>query len=322
MSFIFSGQACGGPDVGYVETKALEDVLRSQRGRRPITLFGAVATSGAAFGPAMGRQAKGGLGAVMAVANARLGAWLPNPRHLHGISGLGEDVRSGGVTRKPNLPYWFREILGQYPLDERMVLTTDGGHIENLGLVELLRRRCTRILAFDASGAGATPTTLAEALVMAREELDVRVDLYGPDDKPLLDVKKFGADPFHRVAKDDSTLAERLAGVPVIRGWITYPEVGGSVGESVGTLVYGSLVLTSTTTWDVLEYGQRNPTFPNDGTDKQWFRSNTFAAYQQLGSDVASAMLAVADVPLPPAVAAPARRNWNFRLELSASPNE
>jgi hypothetical protein len=29
---------------------------------------------------------------------------------------------------------------------------TDGGHWENLGLVELLRRGCTKIYCFDAAG--------------------------------------------------------------------------------------------------------------------------------------------------------------------------
>lgn len=30
------------------------------------------------------------------------------------------------------------------------VLLTDGGHYENLGVFELLRRKCTKIIAFDA----------------------------------------------------------------------------------------------------------------------------------------------------------------------------
>lgn len=41
----------------------------------------------------------------------------------------------------------------------------------------------------------------------------------------------------------------------------------------------------------MLEYAQRNAVFPNDGTDKQWFRANTFTAYQQLGRRTGERML-------------------------------
>lgn len=297
VSFVFTATMCGGPRVEYVSTAELEAFL-GRRYRKPLTLFGAVATSGAAFGPAMGRQSKGGLGAVLAIANARLGAWLPNPRRLRELAALpAESWRVGALPRRPGLRWWFREIMGRYPLDNAMVLTTDGGHIENLGLVELLRRRCGRILCFDASGAGATPTTLAEAIVLAREELGVRIELFAPNGDPLLDAKEFGADPLRRSPKDEAKLGERLARFPVVAGTIHYPAVdvdGTKVPASTGQLIYGTLGLTDRTTWDVLEYAQRNPTFPNDGTDKQWFRANTFAAYQQLGRDVADAMLATA----------------------------
>ncbi|MEO7572835.1 MAG: hypothetical protein ABIX10_10390 [Acidimicrobiales bacterium] len=304
VSFVFSGSGCGGPRTGYVGTADLEDQLG--RYRSPITLYGAVATSGAAFGPAMGRQSKGGLGAVLAIANARLGAWLPNPLRMHELAQIPADERRvGSMPRRPGLQWWLREILGRYPLDASMVLTTDGGHIENLGLVELLRRRCDRILCFDASGAGATPTTLAEAVVLAREELGVMIDLYAPNGDPLLEASDFGADPLRRVLKDEPKLADRLAKFPVIVGEVHYPpevdDTGKAIPAEPGRLVYGTLALTERTTWDVLEYAHRNPTFPNDGTDQQWFRANTFAAYHQLGRDVAAAMVATAETfPTPP----------------------
>lgn len=295
LPFVFSAGTCGGPDVGYVRTEALEWLLGKER-RGVMTLFGAVATSGAAFGPAMGRHSKGGLGAVMAIANARLGAWIPNPRHLVNVSELRSratvaNVRAGSLTTWPRLGYWIREIFGQYPPDGRLVLTTDGGHYENLGLLELLRRRCARVAVFDASGAGATPTTLAEAVVLAREELDVAIELFLPDGTPLLDVDNFGADPLRRSLGGDQ-LKARIAAQPVLRGRIHYPKVG-DAEAFVGELCYGTLVLAGDDArdWDVLEYAQRNPVFPNDGTDQQWFRANTFAAYHQLGRRVAARML-------------------------------
>ena len=57
-----------------------------------------------------------------------------------------------------------------------MLLCTDGGHYDNLGLVELLRRRCKLIYCIDASGA-ALPLAdaLAGAITLAREELGVEI---------------------------------------------------------------------------------------------------------------------------------------------------
>jgi hypothetical protein len=48
--------------------------------------------------------------------------------------------------------YTIKELLGWYNAQDRFVFITDGGHWENLGLVELLRRGCTTILCVDASG--------------------------------------------------------------------------------------------------------------------------------------------------------------------------
>lgn len=298
LPFVFSARACGGPELGYVDTQTLEAVLGRER-RKPITLFGAVATSGAAFGPAMGRHSKGGLGAIMAIANARLGTWLPNPYHLAALIKDGRPFRLWSLTTWPRLSYWLREIVGQYPVDAKLTLVTDGGHVENLGLLELLRRRCTRIICLDASGAGATPTTLAEAVALAREELGVTIAMRipGEDEVPLIDIVNAGADPLGRKL-DGESLAGRIAKHPVLEGRISYPAVG-NVPASGGRLYYGTLALAGAGAedWDVLEYAQRNPLFPNDGTDQQWFRADTFTAYQQLGRRTVERILEIADKP-------------------------
>ena len=41
-------------------------------------------------------------------------------------------------------------MLGQLSEKRKSVYLTDGGHIENLGIYELLRRRCRVIIAVDA----------------------------------------------------------------------------------------------------------------------------------------------------------------------------
>ena len=46
--------------------------------------------------------------------------------------------------------YFVAELFGLLSDQFKSVYLTDGGHIENLGIYELLRRRCRVIIAVDA----------------------------------------------------------------------------------------------------------------------------------------------------------------------------
>src|SRR5207247_2608745 len=65
--------------------------------------------------------------------------------------------------------------------DDRWMYVTDGGHYENLGLVEILRSGSREIYCFDASG-DSTDTfgTLADAMRLAREELKIEIGAFDP----------------------------------------------------------------------------------------------------------------------------------------------
>ena len=80
-SFTFSPTAIGGPLVGAEPTSTYERVLGMNR-KRDITLAAAVAMSGAALSPSMGKQTRRPLTFLMALANVRLGVWVPNPRYV------------------------------------------------------------------------------------------------------------------------------------------------------------------------------------------------------------------------------------------------
>jgi hypothetical protein len=88
---------------------------------------------------------------------------------------------------RPGLRYLFHEVIGHYDTTDPFIHVSDGGHWENLGLVEALRRRHRRIVVIDASGdhfsaaangSGIGLTTLYEAVDLARIELftEVKVD--------------------------------------------------------------------------------------------------------------------------------------------------
>ncbi len=138
--------------------------------RRLATPSGAAAVSGAAFTSAMGRHSYGTTNALLAALNLRLGVWMPNPRYV-----LEDQQR----FKRPRLGYLVKELFGRYDLADPYLYVTDGGHWENLGLVELVRRRCKWITCVDASGDRVGSFgTLREAVTLARVacHADIEID--------------------------------------------------------------------------------------------------------------------------------------------------
>lgn len=144
-----------------------------------ISLATAVAISGAAASPNMGYHSSPAMAFLMTVFNVRLGWWLRNPRRrpdapsvLETFAGVLGYVPQGGRLRSPwevltgspaktnpSVPKFgplrlLDELLGQANDTSRYVYLTDGGHFDNMGLYELVRRRCRRIIVCDAEADG------------------------------------------------------------------------------------------------------------------------------------------------------------------------
>ena len=56
------------------------------------------------------------------------------------------------MLHRPRPEYLWKELFGRNRIDDKFLYVTDGGHYENLGLVELPRRGCGTIYCFDACG--------------------------------------------------------------------------------------------------------------------------------------------------------------------------
>ena len=281
VSFTLADDWIGGPDVGWARTAALERRTAGQL-RRDLTVQAAVAISGAAFASAMGRQARA-YQTFFALSGARLGAWLPNPDFLYQIRGDDPDWRAPRLPRLRRLPYLFREVFGSYALDDRLLYCTDGGHYENLGLVELLRHRCRLVYCLDASGDSPPfATTLAEAIMLAYEELGVRVDL-GEGAEDLVPGRGAALDPGDPLGP----LAARMSKAGVVVGRIRYPEPvrwdGLPRPSRDGLLVVAKATLAEDLPYELKAYAAANPVFPRDSTSDQWFDHGQFDAYQGLG---------------------------------------
>ncbi|MFD5084049.1 hypothetical protein ACFWOG_15595 [Kitasatospora sp. NPDC058406] len=305
VSFTFSSDYVGGPDVGYARTDLLERRTRRHIGR-DLTVQSAMAVSGAAFSSAMGRQSRGYQG-LFAITNARLGTWLPNPAALAPLWAADRDWRYAPQPAVRRLPYQLREVCGRYPMDARFLLTTDGGHYENLGLVELLRHGVRTAVCIDASGDSTFAATLAAAITLAREELGITITLREPD---LLipgsagTAGASGGGPHGSPSSDGAghpplrglaaRLADRLSARAVVVGDIEYPwpldlddgcSADGADPSAArrGTLIVAQAALTAGMPYELHAYAMTDASFPNDSTSDQWFDHRQFDAYQTLG---------------------------------------
>lgn len=230
-----------------------------ERRRRDLSLPAVIAMSGAAISPSMGKMTRRPLTFLMAMANIRLGVWVPNPRWL------AEFERSKRLRKRylrPRPFYLLCELLGLNRVGAKYLYVTDGGHYENLGLVELLRRGCTEVYCFDASGVGkgrAEFEALGDAIALARSELGVEIAFESdPDD--------LAPDKESHVAKAD-----------MARGRIQYPD------GSSGTLIYVRNSITPKAPWDAQAYHRADPRFPHNPTVDQLYTDQKFEAYRVLG---------------------------------------
>jgi hypothetical protein len=263
-SFTFSPSAIGGPLVGGIATETFEQALEHRA--EDYTLPAAVAMSGAALAPSMGKLTRWPVRFLLTLANARLGVWLPNPRRLPPERRRGWRHR---VLWRPRPDLLLRELLGRNHLDARFLYVTDGGHYENLGLVELLRRGCRDVLCFDASG-GRDVQELGDAIALARSELGVEIDI---EPEALVPDAETG-----------------VAGACCVAGTITFPA---SVsGPREGHLVYVRCVMAPGAPHDVVAYHQIDPAFPHDSTGEQLYTDQRFEAYRALGRHAAARAVA------------------------------
>jgi hypothetical protein len=288
-SFTFEHDESGGPRFQYHPTSRFES------GDRPkgtsLTLPSIMAVSGAALSPLMGRFTYPPLRFLMALTDIRLGVWVRNPKHesweetpkepTNRIGRFAALIRDG--WREPGALYVLREAVGALSLKKRFIYLTDGGHWENLGMVELLRRRCTHLLCFDASADQVMGgQDIGRAMALARSELGVDVRL---DPRPTMSVDDSGS--------DDSA----------VLGSVVYPD-----GQE-GRLIYAKATLPRNATWDLHAFKSREGKFPNHSTSQQFFTDEQFEAYRSLGH--AAGRRAVELLNLPPAQGGTAVRSVN-----------
>jgi hypothetical protein len=255
-------------------TAPTTDRRRLERQSKFVTYPTAMAISSAAIAPSMGKESRGAFRFFLALLNLRLGVWLPNPRRIHDFSKRWP-TKTLNIAWLPRPGYLVREMLGLNSIDARYLFVTDGGHYENLGLVELLRRRCRTIWCVDAAGDHADQfTTLGGALRQAQIELGVEIEIH-----PYQDM----APAWDAPSADGITYVKS----PFCTGSIYYPDENGRVDrapERTGVLHFVKLGVPNDAPWSVLSYASEHQHFPFDATLDQLFDAERFEAYRELGA--------------------------------------
>jgi hypothetical protein len=247
-SFFLTPYFAGSESTGYRPTSEFaQDLL----------LGDAVSISGAAVSPNMGYHTSPAVAALLTVFNVRLGAWLGNP--------------SGKHWRR-NEPTWgllhlLKELCGRTDSRSSFVYLSDGGHFENLGVYELIRRRCRYVIACDADADEKFHFEDLGGLVRkCRTDLGVSVELQiGP-------------------------IRERSCCWGL--GTIRYSDV--NPGAEDGAILYIKPVLGTISPVDIDSYGKACPTFPHESTLDQFFSESQFESYRMLGQDSADQLLSAA----------------------------
>ena len=222
--FVFSPLFSGSASIGYVETELVE---KDETG---LTFGTAMAVSGAAASSNMGSATIKPLVPTLAILNVRLGYWLTNPAKVAGT------LKKAVIWRLFDRLYFLKELFGLLTEDSETVYLTDGGHIENLGLYELLRRRCKLIIAIDAEAdPDMTFGSLMKLERYARIVFGLRIDL------PWAAIRDATREASAEVLNTGGLPANRaLHGPHCALGTIYYPRQAGRKDDdnSTGVLLY------------------------------------------------------------------------------------
>jgi hypothetical protein len=216
----------------------------------------------------MGYHSSPAITFLMTMFNVRLGWWLGNP----GEPGQQTFRKLGpGFAVKPLV----QEALGLTTVDRSFVYLSDGGHFENLGLYEMVRRRCRFIVVSDA---GCDPKfaldDLANAVRKISIDLGVEIHFVG-----LENLRPRGEDdadvgpnqPYHAIGEVDYASADNGGK----NGSILYIKAGYHGREGAG----------------VRGFAKANPDFPHQSTIDQWFTESQFESYRALGFEITDSIL-------------------------------
>jgi hypothetical protein len=247
-SFTASPLHCGSLNLGYRPSS-------EYGGPNGMKLGTAVGISGAAFSTNMGYHTSSAVALILTFFNVRLGWWLGNPR---------SDSTYRLDNPRTSLKVLLAEALGMTDKEHSYVYLSDGGHFDNLGLYEMVLRRCRRIVVSDA---GADEKFVFDDLGMAIRKIYIDFGIRVVIDSLGLFPRSANARPEDR----------RYCAV----GRILYSEV--DKGAADGEFVYFKPAVYGDEPRDIYNYASTNDAFPHQSTLDQFFSESQLESYRGLG---------------------------------------
>lgn len=274
--FVFTPDHVGSVRLGY---RSAEEAAGGVR------ISSAMTISGAAVSPNAGYSTVPGLSLLMTMFNLRLGVWVGNPHDPKCFR-----RRGPGWALRPLLAEAFAYTTEKSTT--KYVFLSDGGHFDNLGLYEMLRRRCRYIVASDA---GCDPNYAFEDL--GRVVRQVSIDMGIRITFQQLSMAKRPEPGAAPAATDQAYFAVAT---------IEYPErisIDGKTGPALGYLLYIKPGFQNRSEpADVRAFAAANPAFPHDSTVNQFFGESQFESYRSLGRHIVRDLVGPLDqaAPAPP----------------------
>lgn len=257
LRFEMSPLAVGGPHLGWRSAAEYDPYL---------TLATAVAVSAAAVNPQAGRSIPSALRVPMALANVRLGVWLPNPL-------LGGDARfPEGVPFQPQLE--VDELFNLNDELDPLVYVGDGGFEDNLGISALVERGCKLVISLDATS---DPSWLFDDLEALPGERDITT-------------KWLATHGLRPASPQGPQLDDRVPNRPAAHLRFAGPE--GSETRVLYVKAAVTQALLAATGDDALTdaemaYVKDRKRFPQQTTADQWFSEPQIGAYIKVGRALA-----------------------------------
>jgi hypothetical protein len=272
-NFVISPFVVGSSSTGW------QDTLEYIECNGPLTLASAMAASGAAANASAGSLGTGittnpFVSAVMTLLNMRLGLWVSNPSRP-------------GWRRARSIPTFL--MTGIYSAfykhrhDSKFLELTDGGHFENLGLYELVRRKLQIVLIIDGEeDPSISLSSLVSATRRVEQDFGARIDFPSGEAGPERLVMYPSASGYPAGVK--------YAKAPFLVGTIAYND------GSHGVLIYVKATIIREMDFTTAGYLANNPAFPHQTTVDQFFDPDQFDAYRFLGYESGLQMIRELDL--------------------------
>ena len=267
----------------------------------PLQLSQWMGISGAAFTTGAGARTGLGFSALLGLLGVRLGFWW----------------HAGKATQPVPLPNMLKalwqEITGAFNPDETTHwYLSDGGHFENTGAYELIRRRIKRIVLADC---GADPQyrfdDLANLALKARIDFGVDLQWFGNSDLDRLWNEK---PDMRDLFSEPESMTDR-PGPALMLALVRYPE-----DPLPGWMVVIKPRLPPRPPADLAYYAEREPDFPQQSTLEQFYSEAQWESHHKLGRLLGSQLvLALAALPAWEQMNAPAPDDFQGAAWLARS---